>query len=106
MSRDLPAARFWLRSVIHLVLCICIATSAANALAQAKDFRFRMGRLPGEQGYRIQGRLREDIQSILGSVSQNPGAPTAGELLRIKEMQGELAKMKADWEAFLKSIGK
>ena len=52
------------------------------------------------------GRLREDIQSILGSVSQNPGAPTAGELLRIKEMQAELAKMKADWEAFLKSIGK
>ena len=77
--------------------------SGATALATAKDFRFRMGRLPGEQGYRIQGRLREDIQSIAGSVGQNPIAPTAGELLRIKEMQAELAKMTADWDAFLKA---
>ena len=78
-------------------------SGAANALAQAKDFRFRMGRLPGEQGYRIQGRLREDIQSIFGSVTQNPIAPTAGELLRIKEMSADLAKMTADWTAFLKA---
>lgn len=77
--------------------------SGASALAKAKDFRFRMGRLPGEQGYRIQGRLREDIQSIAGSIGQNPIAPTAGELLRLKELQAELAKMTTDWDAFLKA---
>ena len=37
------------------------ATSARakTLLDQAKALRFKMGRLPGEQGYRIQGRLRE-----------------------------------------------
>ncbi len=78
--------------------------AAAAALEKAKDFRFRMGRLPGEQGYRIQGRLREEIQSLSGSVGQAPGPPTAGELLRIKEVTADLAKMNADWEAFLGSI--
>ena len=38
---------------------------AKTLLDQAKGLRFRMGRLPGEQGYRIQGRLREDITSLL-----------------------------------------
>ena len=64
-----------------------------------------MGRLPGEQGYRIQGRLREDIQSLAGSVGQNPGPPTAGETLRIKEVTANLAETLADWDRFLKSVG-
>jgi len=78
--------------------------AARAALQQAKDFRFRMGRLPGEQGYRIQGRLREDIQSLAGSIGQNPGPPTASETLRMKEVAGNLAETLADWDRFLKSV--
>jgi photosystem II stability/assembly factor-like uncharacterized protein len=75
--------------------------AAGKVLDQAKDFRFRMGRVGQEQGYRIQGRLRDEIQSLAGSVSSNPGAPTAGELVRIKEVSADLDKMTADWKAFL-----
>ena len=63
-----------------------------------------MGRLPGEQGYRIQGRLREDITSLLGSVTANPGAPTAGEKTRLAEVKVELEKLSTEWDAFLKTI--
>ena len=77
---------------------------AETALDKAKDFRFRMGRLPGEQGYRISGRLRDEIQSLAGSLAQIPGPPTAGEQLRMKEVTADLAKMSADWDAFLTSI--
>lgn len=79
--------------------------AARAALAQAKDFRFRMGRLPGEQGYRIQGRLREDIQSLAGSIGATPIAPTAGETLRLKEITANLAETIADWDRFLKGVG-
>lgn len=79
--------------------------AARAALAQAKDFRFRMGRLPGEQGYRIQGRLREDIQSLAGSIGATPIAPTAGETLRLKEITANLAETIADWDRFLKRVG-
>jgi photosystem II stability/assembly factor-like uncharacterized protein len=75
--------------------------AAGKVLDQAKDFRFRMGRVGQEQGYRIQGRLREEIQSLAGSVSANPGAPTAGELVRIKEVTADLDKMTAEWKAFV-----
>jgi hypothetical protein len=78
--------------------------AARAALESAKDFRFRMGRLPGEQGYRIQGRLREDIQSLAGSIGANPIAPTAGETLRVKEVTSNLAETLADWDRFLKSV--
>jgi hypothetical protein len=75
--------------------------AAGKVLDQAKDFRFRMGRVGQEQGYRIQGRLREEITTLAGSVEANPGAPTAGELVRIKEVTADLDKMTADWKAFL-----
>ncbi|TAK15574.1 MAG: hypothetical protein EPO35_06990 [Acidobacteria bacterium] len=78
--------------------------AARAALEQAKARRFQMGRLPGEQGYRIQGRLREDIQGLAGSIGQNPGPPTAGEIVRLKEVTGNLAETLADWDRFLKSI--
>ena len=77
---------------------------AKTLLDQAKDFRFRMGRLPGEQGYRIQGRLREDIQSLSGSTTANPGPLTAGEKQRLGEVKADLAKMSADWAVFTKTI--
>jgi hypothetical protein len=76
--------------------------AAQRILDQAKDFRFRMGRVGQEQGYRIQGRLREEITSLAGSIAANPGAPTAGELVRIKEVTADLDKMTTDWQAFLK----
>ena len=78
--------------------------AARAALQQAKDYRFRMGRLPGEQGYRIQGRLREDIQGLAGSIGQNPGPPNAGETVRMKEVISNLAETLADWDRFLKSV--
>jgi hypothetical protein len=77
---------------------------ARTLLDQAKDFRFRMGRLPGEQGYRIQGRLREDIQALAGSTGANPGPLTAGEKQRLGEVKGELDKMNNDWAAFMKTV--
>jgi photosystem II stability/assembly factor-like uncharacterized protein len=77
---------------------------AKPLLDQAKALRFQMGRLPGEQGYRIQGRLREDITSLAGSVTANPGPLTAGEKLRLAEIKVELEKLGADWESFLKTI--
>jgi len=80
------------------------AARAKPLLDQAKALRFRMGRLPGEQGYRIQGRLREDITSLLGSVTANPGAPTAGEKTRLAEVKVELEKLSTEWDAFLKTI--
>jgi photosystem II stability/assembly factor-like uncharacterized protein len=80
------------------------APEAKAALAHAKDIRFRMARLPGEQNYRIQGRLRDDVTSILGSVTQNPGAPTAGEILRTKEMVTEIATISAEWDKFAASV--
>jgi photosystem II stability/assembly factor-like uncharacterized protein len=75
--------------------------AAGKVLDQAKDFRFRMGRVGQEQGYRIQGRLREEITTLAGSVEANPGAPTAGELVRLKEVTADLDKMTADWKTFL-----
>ena len=82
------------------------ATDPASkaALERAKEFRFKMGRLPGEQGYRIQGRLREDIQGLAGSIGQNPGPPNAGEVLRMKEVAANLAETLADWDRYLKSV--
>jgi len=77
---------------------------AKTLLDQAKDLRFRMGRLPGEQGYRIQGRLREDIQSLAGSTGNNPGALTAGEKQRMTEVKADLDKMNADWTAFTRTV--
>ena len=79
-------------------------TRAKTLLDQAKALRFQMGRLPGEQGYRIQGRLREDITSLAGSVTANPGPLTAGEKQRLGEIKVELDKLTADWEAFRKTI--
>ena len=75
--------------------------AASKVLDQAKDFRFRMGRVGQEQGYRIQGRLREEIQTLAGSIEANPGPPTAGELVRVKEVTADLSKMETDWKAFL-----
>src|SRR5262249_9821281 len=75
--------------------------AASKVLDQAKDFRFRMGRVGQEQGYRIQGRLREEIQTLAGSVEANPGPPTAGEMVRVKEVTADLGKMESDWKAFL-----
>jgi photosystem II stability/assembly factor-like uncharacterized protein len=77
---------------------------AQTLLDQARALRFRMGRLPGEQGYRIQGRLREEITSLAGSVTANPGPLTAGEKLRIGEVKTDLDKMKTEWETFLKTV--
>ena len=77
---------------------------AKTLLDQAKDLRFRMGRLPGEQGYRIQGRLRDDIQALAGSTGANPGPLTAGEKQRLGEVKGELDKMNADWATFMKTV--
>ena len=78
---------------------------AKALLDKAKALRFQMGRLPGEMGYRIEGRLREEIQSLSGSVTANPGALTAGEKQRLGEVKADLDKMDADWKAFLKTIG-
>jgi len=78
--------------------------AARTELARAKDFRFRMGRLPGEQGYRIQGRLREDIQGLAGSIGANPGPLTAGETVRMREIAANLAETLADWDRYLKSV--
>jgi hypothetical protein len=78
---------------------------AKALLEQAKQWRFKMGRLPGEQGYRIQGRLREDIQSLAGSIGANPTNLTAGEKQRLGEIKQELDKMSTDWQAFLKTVG-
>jgi photosystem II stability/assembly factor-like uncharacterized protein len=80
------------------------SAKAKALLDQAKDFRFRMGRLPGEQGYRIQGRLREDIQSLAGSTSANPGPLTAGEKQRMTEVKADLDKMNADWTKFMRTV--
>jgi hypothetical protein len=80
------------------------SAKAKALLDQAKDFRFRMGRLPGEQGYRIQGRLREDIQSLAGSTSANPGPLTAGEKQRMTEVKADLDKMNADWTNFMRTV--
>jgi hypothetical protein len=80
------------------------AARAKALLDQAKAIRFRMGRLPGEQGYRIQGRLREDIQSLLGSTTAVPGPLTAGEKLRLGEVKGELDKLSGEWQAFLTTV--
>jgi photosystem II stability/assembly factor-like uncharacterized protein len=77
---------------------------AKTLLDQAKDFRFRMGRLPGEQGYRIQGRLREDITGLAGSTGGTPGPLTAGEKQRLGEVKGDLDKMNADWTAFMRTV--
>ena len=73
-------------------------------LDQARTLRFKMGRLPGEQGYRIQGRLREDITSLLGSTTTNPGALTAGEKQRLSEVKVELDALAAEWEKFRATI--
>ena len=78
---------------------------AKALLDKAKALRFQMGRLPGEMGYRIEGRLREDIQSLSGSITSNPGGLTAGEKVRVGEVKIELDKMGADWQAFLKTVG-
>ena len=80
------------------------AARAKTLLDQAKALRFRMGRLPGEQNYRIQGRLREDIQSLLGSVTAVPGPLTAGEKVRVTEVKGELDKLNAEWQVFLGTV--
>jgi photosystem II stability/assembly factor-like uncharacterized protein len=80
------------------------APEAKAALATARNIRFRMARLPGEQGYRIQGRLRDDVNSILGSVTSNPGAPTAGELVRTKELVAEVAAIGVEWDKFAASV--
>ncbi|MFI5178802.1 MAG: hypothetical protein ACHQO8_09570, partial [Vicinamibacterales bacterium] len=77
---------------------------AKTLLDQAKDFRFRMGRLPGEQGYRIQGRLRDDITALAGSTGNNPGPLTAGEKQRVGEVKADLDKMNADWTAFMRTV--
>jgi photosystem II stability/assembly factor-like uncharacterized protein len=82
------------------------AARAKTLLDQAKALRFRMGRLPGEQNYRIQGRLREDIQSLLGSVTAVPGPLTAGEKVRVTEVKGELDKLNAEWQTFLGTVKK
>ena len=74
-------------------------------LEQAKALRFRMGRLPGEMGYRIEGRLREEITSLAGSATANPGALTAGEKVRLGEVKTDLDKMTTEWQAFLKTVG-
>jgi photosystem II stability/assembly factor-like uncharacterized protein len=88
-------------AVAQLTTAAASNPAAGAVLGQAKDFRFRMGRIGQEQGYRIQGRLREEITTLAGSVSANPGAPTAGELIRIKEVTADLDKMTVDWKAFL-----
>ena len=88
-------------AVAQLTTAASSNPAAAKVLDQAKDFRFRMGRVGQEQGYRIQGRLREEIQTLSGSVTANPGAPTQGELQRIKEVTANLDKMTTDWKAFL-----
>jgi len=80
------------------------AARAKTLLDQAKALRFKMGRLPGEQNYRIQGRLRDDIQSLLGSVTAVPGPLTAGEKLRITEVKGELDKLNTEWQTFLGTV--
>ncbi|HEY6357571.1 MAG TPA: hypothetical protein VIX35_04975, partial [Vicinamibacterales bacterium] len=88
-------------AVAQLTTTSASNAAAARVLDQAKDFRFRMGRVGQEQGYRIQGRLREEITTLAGSVEANPGAPTAGELVRLKEVTADLDKMTTDWKAFL-----
>ena len=80
------------------------AARARTLLDQARAIRFRMGRLPGEQGYRIQGRLREDIQSLLGSATAVPGPLTAGEKIRLGEVKAELDQMSAEWQTFLTTV--
>lgn len=89
------------RAVTELTSAAASNPAAQAVLSQAKDFRFRMGRVGQEQGYRIQGRLREEIQTLEGSVTANPGPPTAGELVRLKEVTADLDKMTTDWKAFL-----
>jgi len=80
------------------------AARARTLLDQTRAIRFRMGRLPGEQGYRIQGRLREDIQSLLGSATAVPGPLTAGEKIRLGEVKAELDQMSAEWQTFLTTV--
>jgi len=49
--------------------------------------------------------LREDITSLAGSIAANPGPPTEGEKLRATEVRGELDRLNAEWQAFLKTVG-
>ncbi len=52
-------------------------------------------------GYRQYPRLREDVSSLVGYFSRGVRAPNEGELLRLKDLTGEVARAEAEVNGFI-----
>jgi hypothetical protein len=75
---------------------------ARSARASLKKFRDdELARpLPG-LGYRQFPRLREEVSTVSGSIQRAWGRPTAGELVRMKELQEETTQVAAKLNAMI-----
>ena len=52
-------------------------------------------------GYRQYPRLREDVQSLAGYFNRGVRAPNEGELTRLKDLTGEVARAEAAVNGFI-----
>ena len=75
-----------------------LAQTAADEIAEIKDHTLRP---PPRMGYRQTPRLREELQSLLGSISSTASRPTEAEMLRLGELREETAGILADFNRVL-----
>ena len=66
-----------------------------TALDELKKLRLTLVR-EGQFGYRYPPRLREEVNSLMGSITNPIAAPTEPQMLRLREVTAETSKAVAD----------
>ncbi len=70
------------------------------ALDELKKLRLTLVR-EGQFGYRYPPRLREEVNSLMGSITNPIAPPTEAQLLRLREVKEETAKATAELSAII-----
>ncbi len=79
-------------------------TAACNgALKELERFKDWLTRPPPRMGYRQAPRLREELLSLMNSISSTASRPTEAERMRLAELKTETAEAAATFNRFLES---
>jgi hypothetical protein len=77
------------------------------ALKEIEAFKDRATRPPPRMGYRQAPRVREELQTLMGAMSEVASRPTEGEMVRLGELKAETEALQGSWNRLVEtSIGK
>jgi hypothetical protein len=67
------------------------------ALQEIEELKDKATRPPPRMGYRQAPRLREELQSLFGTITAVASRPTEGEMTRLGELQAETTELETAW---------